>query len=166
MGSASVAGAALTLPSVGARPLERPLSATRSTPDDLAWGGHVPPAKAPCGGGGRGGRGAYAVVGGWGMHATTSERAVRPSCRDVPAPTSGDDGSGGSAATAQLPPPPTVRGGRGVAVMGEEGGGGRVRPRRPWLAAPATDHGRWCQAGTEETKAWGCGTLQGDRRLG
>lgn len=54
MGSASVAGAALTLPSVGARPLERPLSATRSTPDDLAWGGHVPPAKAPCGGGGGG----------------------------------------------------------------------------------------------------------------
>lgn len=169
MGSASVAGAALTLPSVGARPLERPLSATRSTPDDLAWGGHVPPAKAPCGGGGRGGRGAYAVVGGWGMHATTSERAVRPSCRDVPAPTSGDDGSGGSAATAQLPPPPTVRGGRGVAVMGEEGGGregqaasavvgrSRDRPRPLVSGGDRGDEGMgvWDVAGGQEVGVGG-----------
>lgn len=56
MGSASVAGAALSSPSVGVRPLDRPLPATRSTPDDLAWGGMSPPAGRRVGGGGGGDR--------------------------------------------------------------------------------------------------------------
>lgn len=161
----------------GRPPARPPAVGHKEHPRRPRVGGACPPRQGAVWGGGAGGTRRLRCSGWMGdaRHHLRARRPpqlprrARPSCRDVPAPTSGDDGSGGSAATAQLPPPPTVRGGRGVAVMGEEGGGregqaasavvgrSRDRPRPLVSGGDKGDEGMgvWDVAGGQEVGVGG-----------